>query len=198
MSEFAIKMMKMTMKLLFSILAMAAVCSAQTAVYGHNDKYLLPDRNVTPGAVNPAIVADRSGKSILVDGVEANICAKGFTTDPYKKTTEAMKHQVCERYGEKDCLNPSKGEIDHLVPLEIGGKDTTNNLWWLPQPDARVKDQLDAKLKHMVCSGKFSLHQAQFLMRANWVVGMWNVETMEKCNNCSMKIAPELKVPKRK
>lgn len=189
---------KMTMKLLFSILALAAACSAQTAVYGHNDKYLLPDRSVTPGAVNPAIVADPSGKSIIVDGVEANICAKGFTTDPYKKTTEAMKHQVCEKYGEKDCLNPSKGEINHLIPLEIAGKDAINNLWWQPQPDYHVKNQLEDKLKSMVCSGKISLNQAQSCMLHNWVNCMWAMEILEKCNKCSLTISPNIKTPKRK
>src|SRR5579863_9909077 len=49
---------KITMKLLITTLILAASCPAQTVAYGHNDKYLLPDRSVTPGAVNPAIVGD--------------------------------------------------------------------------------------------------------------------------------------------
>ncbi len=86
--------------LVFTAAALAASCLAQTASYGHNDKYLLPDRTLTPGEVNPAIAADPSGKSIMRDGVEANICAKGFAAVPYENATESMKLQVCDEYGQ--------------------------------------------------------------------------------------------------
>lgn len=185
----------MKTKLLGAALALATVCSAQTAVYGHNNKYLLPDRKITPGAVNPAIIADPSGKSVFLDGAEANICAKGFTVEPYKKVTEATKLQICEEYGEKDCSNPAKGAINYLVPLEIGGKDTIDNIWWQPASDYKVKSQFELKLRPMVCSGKFSLSQAQSLMQHNWVVGMWVTQSVEKCDHCTVTTVPTIKLP---
>jgi hypothetical protein len=181
---------------LFATMALAASCLAQTASYGRNDKYLLPDRELTPGAVNSAIVGDPTGKSVMVNGVEANICAKDFTADSYKKATEAMKRQVCDEYGQKDCLETKKGGVDHLVPLEIGGEDTIKNLWWLPEPDYNVKvHKVNDKLKTMVCSGKIDLKTAQSIVEHNWVVGMWVIEGQEKCPKCTVTIAPNLKVP---
>jgi hypothetical protein len=91
--------------LLFTAAALAASCLAQTASYGHNDKYLLPDRRLTPGEINPAIVGDPSGKSIMRNGVESNICAKGFAAEAYEKATESMKLQVCDEYGQKTAPN---------------------------------------------------------------------------------------------
>ena len=182
---------------LFAAMALAASCSAQTASYGHNDKYVLPDRVLTPGAVNPAIVGDPSGKSIMVNGVEANICAKDFTVDPYKKATEAMKHQVCDEYRQKNCFETDKGGVDHLIPLEIGGADTIKNLWWLPEPDYDVKiHKVNDKLKPMVCSGKISLKTAQSMVQHNWVNGMWGIEIMEKCDKCSVTEGPVIKPPR--
>lgn len=184
---------------LFAAMALAASCSAQTASYGHNDKYLLPDRVLTPGAANPAIVGDPSGKSIMVNGVEANICAKDFTADPYKKATEAVQDQVCDEYGQKNCSEIDKGEIDHLIPMEIGGEDMIRNLWWLPEPDYTVKlHEVDDKLKTMVCSGKIDLKTAQSIVQHNWVVAMWVIEGMEKCNKCTVTVAPNIKVPESK
>ena len=181
---------------LFTAMALAVSCSAQTASYGHNDKYLLPDRGLTPGAVNPAIVGDPSGKSIVVNGVEANICAKDFTANPYKKATEAVKHRVCDEYGQKDCFKTDRGGFDHLVPLEIGGADTINNLWWLPDPDYDVKlYKVNERLKPLVCSGKINLKTAQSIVLHNWVNGMWSIEILEKCDKCTVRVAPEIKGP---
>lgn len=132
----------------------------------------------------------------MVDGFEANICAKGFSTDPYKRTAEAMKRQVCNEYGAKDCPDPSKGEIDHLIPLQIGGEDAINNLWWQPEPDHHVKEQVEEKLKPLVCSGRISLKFAQQCIQHNWVNCMWAVESLEKCANCTLTVSPNVKVPR--
>ena len=178
---------------------LAASCSAQTASYGHNDKYLLPDRRLTPGEVNPAIVADPSGKSIMRNGVEANICAKSFTVDQYENATASMKHQVCDEYGQKSCSESDKGGFDRLIPIEIGGQDTIKNLWWLPKPDFSVKVHLvNEKIKPLVCSGKMDLKTAQVLVQGNWVNGMWGIEIMEKCDRCNVRVAPNIKVPNSK
>ncbi|MDR3561796.1 MAG: hypothetical protein P4N59_10225 [Negativicutes bacterium] len=181
------------MKLLIVALALAAVCKAQTAVYGHNDRYLLPDRKVTPGAINPKIVADPSGKSIMVNGVEANVCAKSFSSDPYRTSTEAMNRQVCETYEVKGCPSAEKGQFDHLIPLQIGGADAINNLWWQPEPDHTVKTQVEGTLKDLICTGRISLQFAQQCMQHNWVNCMWATDSLKNCANCTLTVSPNIK-----
>lgn len=166
--------------LLSLLMAWPKPVHSQTAHYGHDGQYALPDASVTPGAINPEVIADVSGDHRIVDGVEVNICAKGFSTKPFRKTTEAMKRQVCAEYGSKDCPDPKKGEVDHLVPLELGGKDVLANLWWQPAPSYHVKDhQVEDKLKPLVCKGKMTLKQAQDCMRGDWVTCAKRVQQLE-------------------
>jgi hypothetical protein len=64
-------------------------------------------------------------------------------------------------------------EIDHLVPLSIGGADVAENLW--PQSydtapwNANVKDRLELKLLHLVCHGDIPMAQAQQEIATDWV-----------------------------
>lgn len=153
---------------------------APAARYGHDGKYALPDPELTPGAINPEIVGDPSGAHRLIDGVEYNICAKGFTTKPFRKTTDAMKRQVCREYGAKDCPDTKKGEIDHDAPLEIGGLDALENLWWQTAPAYHLKDhQVEDKLKPLVCAGKITLEDAQRCILADWVKCKARVDALE-------------------
>jgi hypothetical protein len=51
-------------------------------------------------------------------------------------------------------------EIDHLIPLELGGSNDVKNLWPQPQdprPGSFEKDSLENDLHHRVCNGEMSL-----------------------------------------
>lgn len=158
--------------------------NAQQAHYRHHGKYLLPDTSVTPGAVNKEIVADLTKNHVLEDNVELNICAKGFTTKAFRHTSEKLKKEVCKEYGATDCPNPSKGEIDHLIPLELGGQDVLANLWWQPAPEYHVKDhQVEDKLKSIVCKGEMSLPEAQSCIRTDWVSCAAKIQALLKGRN---------------
>ena len=58
-------------------------------------------------------------------------------------------------------------EIDHLIPLGIGGADEDANLW--PEPrrsieptwNAEAKDRLEARLRELVCDGSLDVREAQ-------------------------------------
>ena len=69
-----------------------------------------------------------------------------------------MKRQVCAPYGIAAArCNGRNFEIDHLIPLELGGSNEMSNLWpqpYRPQPDAREKDVLENYLYRQVCSGR--------------------------------------------
>jgi hypothetical protein len=83
----------------------------------------------------------------------------------------AVKREAYGEYGR----SKEKGkccEVDHLIPLELGGSNRLKNLW--PEPydiewNARVKDRLENHLHAMVCSGEIDLPKAQAAIARNWI-----------------------------
>ena len=81
------------------------------------------------------------------------------------RQTNRAKYKVVEpAYGQRNV----RGELDHLVPLELGGSNDMKNFWVeagkIPNPKDKVENQLHA----MVCAGKISLHNAQLDIAHNW------------------------------
>ena len=79
----------------------------------------LPDRSCTPGAVDPAVTQANIGSTI---------CRSGYTASvrPPESQTEKFKWDVAEpAYGQHDV----SGELDHEIPLELGGANDARNLW---------------------------------------------------------------------
>lgn len=168
------------MKAILVALLCCAPALAQ-AHYGHYGKYLLPDPVLTPGKVNTAVIADPSGDKYYDNGVEVNICAKDFSTKPFRHTTEKTKKTVCAEYGAQGCPNDKTMEVDHLIPLEIGGEDSILNLWIQPAPDFHEKDhEVEDKLKPMVCKKLMTLKQAQACIVNDWVVCEGTIKTLEE------------------
>lgn len=63
-------------------------------------------------------------------------------------------------------------ELDHLIPLELGGDNDNRNLWPQPAepfPGFNQKDELENVLHERVCSGAMSLFEAQRGIAADWV-----------------------------
>ncbi|HYW24146.1 MAG TPA: hypothetical protein VE953_08265 [Terriglobales bacterium] len=124
----------------------------------------LPDPACEPGATDP---------SVTQDNVRSTICVTGYTTQvrPPVSYTDALKRDLVARYG---LSGPLSGyELDHLVPLEVGGAPrSVRNLW--PQsraqhPGADEKDHLENLLHSQVCSGRLALADAQRMFEQNWV-----------------------------
>ncbi len=117
----------------------------------------LPDRACTPGAV-------------FSNATKELICVPGYT-QTVRDVPADEQNQV---YAEYDIAGhaPGQYEVDHLVPLELGGSNDIANLW--PEPAAPVpgfhqKDQVENYLHEQVCSGAISLTQAQSEIASNWV-----------------------------
>ena len=101
----------------------------------------------------------------------ATLCADDYTKT-VRDVPDQEKLKVFAVYG----INPKdypEGtfEIDHLVSLELDGTNDITNLW--PQSykgtqNAHMKDDLEDTLKHLVCTGKLALGDAQTAIRTNW------------------------------
>jgi len=112
----------------------------------------------------------------------------GHSTKEYRHTSEATKMLVYRRYGVAphldvcaDTIRITKSgkkvtetcEIDHIIPLELGGADELENLW--PQPynpqngfGAHAKDEVENFLHNEVCAGNISILEAQRLIVTSW------------------------------
>jgi hypothetical protein len=65
----------------------------------------------------------------------------------------------------------SEIELDHLIPLSLGGASTEANLWpQLRSGPANVsdKDDIAQLLNRRVCRGQESLADAQHAIATNW------------------------------
>jgi hypothetical protein len=92
----------------------------------------------------------------------------------------AMKANVPEKrkdsvYARYHIRHHVKGEyeIDHLIPLELGGSNEITNLWpqsYKTEPwNAHKKDRLENRLKRLVITRHLTLEQAQEVIRTNWI-----------------------------
>lgn len=140
------------------ILKMAVMAGTVAALHllGVAERGIRPDARLTPGVAGTATAAD--------------ICRSGYARRA-RNVPVAVKHQVLAEYG----IVPLAGErfeIDHLVPLELGGTNDRRNLW--PQPFAGTwtaadKDRLENALHGDVCANREPLARAQQEVQANWV-----------------------------
>jgi len=143
-----------------------SIVSAQTpqinALLATSWNLYLPDREITPGMVDPKITLEV-------------LKSKGWSTSQVRNVTNAEKIEVKEKYN-LDPTHHGPLEIDHLISLELGGSNDIKNLW----PElydinvngynlgAHVKDHLENKLHSMVIKGQISLEQAQKEISEDW------------------------------
>jgi hypothetical protein len=117
---------------------------------------ILPDTKLTPGDT-----FDVSAQDVCVPG--------------YAKKARAvpawLKRQAYAEYGITD--HGQDYEVDHLIPLSLGGSNSIRNLW--PQStrtlpwNSFVKDALERKLHELVCDGQLDLKTAQQEIASNWI-----------------------------
>ena len=94
--------------------------------------------------------------------------------------SEAEKHVTYKWYGtRKPRANSGENqvcELDHLVPLELGGADGLGNIWPECGPDAttldnryfKIKDRVENYLAEEVKAGRMSLDAAQRGIASDW------------------------------
>ena len=108
-----------------------------------------------PGVVNP---------DVTQDNIDRTICVHGWTTTirPSVGYTNRVKREML---GLAPSVDMKAFELDHFIPLELGGHPTDKrNLW--PQPwggtcGAHAKDAVENDLHRKVCSHRMTLADAQ-------------------------------------
>jgi hypothetical protein len=133
---------------------LAAVGVLYLPVFAHSE---LPDPRLTPGSVSRNIT--------IVD-----ICTVGYSRHA-RSVSLATKRRVYAEYGMPHWVT-GEHELDHLIPLELGGSNGIRNLW--PEPNgtywnAKAKDALEDKLHTMVCRGDVPLAEAQRMIATDWI-----------------------------
>jgi hypothetical protein len=99
--------------------------------------------------------------------IHSTICERGYTAKvrPPRKITDAIKRRLANGLAG----SPQDYELDHLIPLGLGGHPTpSNNLWLQNWPEAAIKDRDELGLHRAVCAGRMTLKQAQHEMLATW------------------------------
>lgn len=126
------------------------------------DLPIRPDDKLTPG-----VVASTDEKEVCATG------PNGTYSQQHRQTSSAMKKQVYQRYGiDKKSRD---FEIDHRLPLALGGKDDVENLW--PQegwkhPSYHDKDKCEVALWKAVCKKHImALATAQGILLGDWIEG---------------------------
>lgn len=133
-------------------------------IHGHctyRDHGQLPDPRCTPGSIDPHVTqAD----------IRSTICKKGWTATvrpPESQTERFKKHVAFPAYG---LSWPRESELDHEVPLELGGSNDATNLWpEVGRPSGNPKDKVENALNAAVCKGRVSLTAAQNAIAADWL-----------------------------
>jgi hypothetical protein len=145
----------------FPALLAAAVmaCAVQAPAPAPPRGAVRPNPRPTPGENFPGITA----AEVCVSGYAGSV--RGVTRDQYLA--------VYAGYGIAYPEPAGTYELDHLVPLELGGDNSDRNLW--PEPASPVpgfhqKDDLENHLHDAVCSGRMSLGAAQRGIESDWAL----------------------------
>ncbi len=131
--------------------------------------YPLPDARCTPGGINTSVT-----EQVLRDPRWRTRCTRNCQVD------EAQKHAAYAWYGiAQPRHNEGENqvcELDHLVPLELGGADGMGNIWpecgpsetALKERYFKIKDRVENYLADEVRAGRMPLAEAQRGIAADW------------------------------
>jgi hypothetical protein len=121
------------------------------------DPAIVPDPTLTPGAV----------RTVDVD----EVCTIGMRE--LRHWSRERDDRIMAEYGLPTGPHPDY-EVDHLIPLGLGGADDDKNLWAEPRRSiekewpAEKKDELEHRLRDLVCAGQLDVRAAQRAIRDDW------------------------------
>jgi hypothetical protein len=145
----------------------------------------IPDSQCTPGAFNPTLTL-------------AVFQEHGFTTNCVRDdlTPESQKEKTYDWYGMTKPDNNSSPtetcELDHLVPLVMGGADSLDNIWPQCGPKDVVrkeryfpqKDCVELYLADQVRTGAKNLAETQRAIAKDWTQFLSEATTVKAKKPC--------------
>lgn len=117
----------------------------------------LPDRSCTPG-------------SVFKDATTTVICVSGYTKR-VRSVSDKLRRQIYSAYDVAYPQPSGSYELDHLIPLALGGDNSAANLFpeaASPKPGFREKDVVEVYLYEEVCAGRAALAAAQMQIAEDW------------------------------
>ena len=121
----------------------------------------LPDPVCTPGAT-----------MIIEAGVLDTNTICNTPTGPRRFVPFEVHQLAFTEYGYTYPEPRGEFEVDHLIPLELGGDNVIANLWAEPaepRPGFHEKDKVENYLHKQVCSGAMTLADAQKQIATDWL-----------------------------
>lgn len=110
---------------------------------------------------------------VTPETLEQTICVPGYTkaVRPSTTYTNGVKRKLMREAGIPVDAAP-QFELDHIVPLALGGHprdlDNLQLQPWDGDDGAHKKDRLEVKLQCLVCAGRVDLAEAQTALYENW------------------------------
>ncbi|WP_443479020.1 hypothetical protein ACLIMP_26055 (plasmid) [Novosphingobium aerophilum] len=151
--------------------APSSVCAAGTGlvqtIHSANSAFITPDRlppKGVPGAIDPAVTQENIDRTICRPGYARSARPAYSITGPYKRRLMDQQYpgQSMADY-----------ELDHLIPISIGGAPfNERDLWLQPRKgraNAKDKNDLAYVLWRLVCRHEVPLATAQKAISENWI-----------------------------
>lgn len=115
-----------------------------------------PNTELTPG-------------DIIENATRETVCSSGYSKRMRRDLVKKDKEKIYERYGLP--YDSKHYQIDHFIPISIGGSNDPKNLW--PQPIVNnagfiEKQQVANYLHNKVCEGSIDIRDAQIAVKQDW------------------------------
>jgi hypothetical protein len=135
----------------------SAVAAGSQAHVRWEHHHPLPDRSATPGRV-------------FHHAGPRKFCHAGYTAR-VRSVSDSTRRKVFAEYGIAYAKH-SHYELDHLIPLELGGSNGIRNLWPEKGSIPNAKDGVENELHNLVCQHKLRTRKARHVIAADWVKAM--------------------------
>jgi hypothetical protein len=141
--------------MIVALAVLPAACTSGTPVVHDTGSAVMPDPMLTPGGV------------LTTNANE--ICVSGYA----KRTRDVTSRTKDDVYYEYHIATHGAGEyeIDHLIPLGIGGSNDITNLWpqpTEPRPGRLEKDTLEDVLHRRICDHSLDVRTVQHEIATDW------------------------------
>ncbi len=146
---------RFALAMLFAAALLPVACASSAPAALDTGAAVMPDAKLTPGDV------------LTTNANE--ICVSGYA----KRTRDVSSRTKDDVYAEYHIAThgPGEYEVDHLVPLGVGGSNDIKNLWpqpTEPRPGRLEKDALEDELHRRICDHSLDVATVQREIATDW------------------------------